>query len=56
MAASAVADSLREAGYDGVEWTMAHLDDLREPAVALACQQDFVSGGDRALACDPDRD
>ncbi len=50
MAASAVADSLREAGYDGVEWTMAHLDDLREPAVALACQQDFVSGGDRALA------
>jgi sugar phosphate isomerase/epimerase len=50
MPAAAVAGSLREAGYDGVEWTMAHADDLREPALALACQQDLVSGGEAALA------
>lgn len=50
MPAAAVVESLREAGYDGVEWTMAHADDLREPALALACQQDLVTGGDVALA------
>jgi sugar phosphate isomerase/epimerase len=44
-----VVESLLGAGYDAVEWTMAHLGDLREPAVALACQQDFVSNGDAAL-------
>lgn len=47
--AAEVVESLTAAGYDGVEWTMAHLDDLREPAVALACQQDFVSGGSGAV-------
>ena len=47
--ADAVAESLLGAGYDAVEWTMAHADDLRSPAVALACQQDLVTGGDEAL-------
>jgi len=50
MPAAAVVESLLGAGYDGVEWTMAHADDLREPAVALACQQDLVTGGEAALA------
>lgn len=30
MAADAVVESLLGAGYDGVEWTMAHADELRE--------------------------
>lgn len=47
--AEAVADSLEAAGYDAVEWTMAHADDLRQPAVAIACQQDLVTGGAQAL-------
>ena len=42
--------SLTAAGYDGVEWTMAHANELLAPAVALACQQDFVSAGERAVA------
>lgn len=50
MAADAVVESLLGAGYDGVEWTMAHAGELREPALALACQQDLVSGGEAALA------
>lgn len=50
MAASAVVESLLAAGYDGIEWTMAHADELLEPAVALACQQDLVTGGAAALA------
>lgn len=50
MAAGEVSESLLGCGYDAVEWTMAHVDDLRQPAVALACQQDLVSGGDGALA------
>lgn len=50
MPAPAVVESLLDAGYDGVEWTMAHADELRAPALALACQQDLVSGGDAALA------
>jgi sugar phosphate isomerase/epimerase len=44
-----VVESLQRSGYDAVEWTMAHAADLRQPAVALACQQDLVSGGDEAL-------
>jgi len=48
--AGAVTESLLSAGYDSVEWTMAHVDDLREPAAALACQQDLVTGGEDALA------
>ena len=48
MPAAAVAESLAAAGYDAVEWTMAHLDELRAPASALACQQDLVGGGDAA--------
>lgn len=47
--AAAVAESLLGAGYDAVEWTMAHADDLRSPAAALACQQDLVTGGAEAL-------
>ncbi len=47
--ADSVVESLLEAGYDGVEWTIAHLDDLRRPAFALACQQDLVGGGESAL-------
>jgi len=50
MPAPAVVESLLGAGYDGVEWTMAHADELRAPALALACQQDLVTGGDAALA------
>lgn len=50
MPAAAVAESLAGAGYDAVEWTMAHVEDLRAPASALACQQDLVSGGEAAVA------
>lgn len=46
--APAVLASLGDAGYDGVEWTMAHEDALLPPAVALACQQDLVGGGAEA--------
>ena len=49
MPATAVAESLAAAGYDAVEWTMAHLEELRQPASALACQQDLVNGGEGAL-------
>lgn len=48
--ADAVAESITGAGYDAVEWTMAHADDLRSPAAALACQQDLVTGGADALS------
>jgi len=50
--AAEVATSLASCGYDAVEWTMAHLEELGEPrlpASALACQQDLVSGGYPAL-------
>lgn len=50
MTAEAVVESLLGAGYDGVEWTMAHADELSEPALALACQQDLVTGGEAAAA------
>ena len=36
--AAAVLDALLGAGYDSVEWTMAHIDELLAPASALACQ------------------
>lgn len=49
MPAVAVRDSLLEAGYDSIEWTMAHLDDLLSPASALACQMDLVTGGEEAV-------
>jgi sugar phosphate isomerase/epimerase len=42
-------ESLLAAGYDSVEWTMTHVDDLLAPASALACQQDLVSGGEQAV-------
>lgn len=48
--AQAVADALVGLGYDGVEWTMAHIDALVEPSLALACQQDLVTGGEPAVA------
>ena len=47
--AEKVLESLTAAGYDSVEWTMAHADDLLQPASALACQQDLVSGGQAAV-------
>jgi sugar phosphate isomerase/epimerase len=47
--AGAVLESLLEAGYDSVEWTMAHADDLLAPASALACQMDLVTGGEAAV-------
>ena len=49
MPGEAVAASLLAAGYDGVEWTMAHVDELSQPALALACQQDLVTGGEQAV-------
>ncbi len=49
MPAGQVRDSLLEAGYDSVEWTMAHVDELLSPASALACQQDLVTGGEAAV-------
>lgn len=49
LPAGEVAAALLEAGYDGVEWTMAHLDELQVPSVALAAQQDLVTGGRDAL-------
>lgn len=44
-----VVSALSTAGYDSVEWTMAHAGDLRQPAAALACQQDLVTHGMAAL-------
>ncbi len=41
--AEQVAESVAAAGFDSVEWTMAHLDSLLVPASALACQQDLVN-------------
>ena len=46
--AAAVLDALLGAGYDSVEWTMAHIDELLAPASALACQMDLVTGGEAA--------
>jgi sugar phosphate isomerase/epimerase len=48
--AAEVRESLLGAGYDSVEWTMAHLDEMLAPASALACQQDLASGGESAVA------
>jgi sugar phosphate isomerase/epimerase len=47
--AEKVLDSLTSAGYDKVEWTMAHVDSLLGPTSALACQQDLVTGGAAAV-------
>ena len=47
--AQAVSDALCGLGYDGVEWTMAHAETLVGPTVALACQQDLVTGGEQAV-------
>ena len=44
-----VADALTGLGYDGVEWTMAHAATLVDPSLALACQQDLVTGGEAAV-------
>lgn len=43
MPASDVATAIAGAGYDSVEWTMAHLDTFVDPACAIACQQDLVT-------------
>jgi sugar phosphate isomerase/epimerase len=48
--AADVAAALTGLGYDGVEWTMDHLDVLAPPALALACQQDLVTRGEQAVA------
>lgn len=50
MPAERVVESLTGAGYDSVEWTTDHLGSLRDPASALACQQDLVSRGEEAVA------
>jgi inosose dehydratase len=47
--AAEVVGSLLGTGYQAVEWTMSHLGELRQPASALACQQDLSRGGDDAL-------
>lgn len=49
MTSSEVVGWLSDAGYDSVEWSMAHLDSLIGPACALACQQDLARGGERAV-------
>lgn len=49
MPAAEVVESLTGAGYDSVEWTMAHADELLQPASALACQMDLVTGGEDAI-------
>ena len=63
MPASDVATAITGAGYDSVEWTMAHLDTFVDPACAIACQQDLVTdpvGGlertKRAIAVAAERD
>jgi sugar phosphate isomerase/epimerase len=43
MPAAEVAAAITGAGYDSVEWTMAHLDSFVDPACAIACQQDLVT-------------
>ncbi len=50
LPADEVVESLTSAGYESVEWTMAHVDQLLAPASALACQQDLVTGGAAALS------
>lgn len=47
--ATEVSAALTGAGYDSVEWTMAHADSLVGPSSALACQMDLVTGGDAAV-------
>ncbi len=47
--AGEVVDALLAAGFDSVEWTMAHVNDLLAPASALASQMDLVSGGEEAV-------
>jgi len=49
MTTAEVVGSIADAGFDSVEWTMAHVDSLALPASALACQQDLVSGGEQAV-------
>jgi sugar phosphate isomerase/epimerase len=48
--AADVAAALTDLGYDGVEWTLHHVDDLAPPVLALACQQDLVTRGEQAVA------
>jgi len=47
--AAEVVESLTGAGFDSVEWTMAHAGELLAPASALACQMDLVTGGEAAV-------
>ena len=49
MPAAGVAETILEAGYDSIEWTMAHLDSFVEPACAIACQQDLVTDPEGGL-------
>lgn len=44
-----VVETLLGAGYDSVEWTMAHIGELLAPASALASQMDLVTGGEQAV-------
>lgn len=49
MPAREVQEAILATGYDSVEWTMAHADELLSPASALACQMDLVTGGEDAV-------
>lgn len=44
-----VLDAVLAAGFDSVEWTLAHRDSLRNPASALTCHQDLASHGKPAV-------
>lgn len=48
--AARVVESLRDLGYDSVEWTLEHRGELLAPASALAAQADFVTRGEDAVA------
>ena len=47
--ADEVSAAVLDAGYDSVEWTMAHLDSLLEPSSAVTAHQDLARGGRQAL-------
>lgn len=48
--AARVVETLLGAGYDGVEWTPAHGEELHAPALGYASQQDLVTRGADAVA------
>ncbi|MGB0121088.1 MAG: sugar phosphate isomerase/epimerase [Solirubrobacterales bacterium] len=44
-----VLEAVLAAGFDSVEWTLAHRDSLLSPASALTCHQDLASHGQTAV-------